>query len=102
MHCPCGLTWNDHVADHALITWLTLHTARFARTVRVNIINSREKYSDNYFDMDAGETRTIAVTLQEEWKEEEILSAAFSVEAENQKLFVVPVPADLNAGGQEH
>ncbi len=81
---------------------MTLHSARFARTVRVNIINSREKYSDNYFDMDAGETRTIAVTLQEEWKEEEILSAAFSVEAENQELFVVPVPADLNAGGPEH
>lgn len=68
---------------------IRLKSACFARNVRLTLCGIRAHYSDNYFDLDAGEEKTVCVEVpvQEEWKE--IYSHVLSVEAENQERFVV-------------
>ncbi|MDK2902564.1 MAG: beta-mannosidase [Clostridiales bacterium] len=43
--------------------FVTLRTQRYARNVRLNILDQKASYEDNYFDMDANTERTVAVRL---------------------------------------
>ena len=42
-----------------------LRAEHYARCVRLNILDMRADYSDNYFDLDAGSSRVITIDLQE-------------------------------------
>ncbi|MFD2330994.1 glycoside hydrolase family 2 protein [Cohnella sp. GCM10020058] len=44
---------------------IDLKTERYARNVRLNILDRRAKYSDNYFEMDAGGEKQIAISLRD-------------------------------------
>lgn len=65
-----------------------LRAERFARNVRLHILDCRARYSDNYFDLDAGQERELIVTVRpgQDWR-----SAALYVEGENVKRQVLPL-----------
>lgn len=53
---------------------LRLYTEKFARCVRVNILDCRADYSDNYFDMDAGMRKHLVIdVLESEGLEDSLL-----------------------------
>ncbi|WP_040951544.1 beta-mannosidase [Gorillibacterium massiliense] len=44
---------------------LRLQTDFYARNVRLNILDTRAEYSDNYFEMDAGSEKTVSIRLRD-------------------------------------
>lgn len=70
---------------------IRLKSARFARNVRLNILDVPADYSDNYFDMDAGEEKEIVITPLFCADEERLRKTVLYAEAENQKRFIVPL-----------
>ncbi|MDR2047039.1 MAG: glycoside hydrolase family 2 protein [Clostridiales bacterium] len=69
---------------------ITLKSASFARYVKLEIEDVSEPFSDNFFDMTAGETRTVAVAVPSNWDAETV----------RQKLSVRSV-ADVEPGATE-
>ena len=59
---------------------VSLKTDRFARSVRLNILDKRADYSDNYFEMDADSEKDITVSLHDA---EGIESKVLYIEGEN-------------------
>lgn len=68
-----------------------LHADRFARNVRMNLLDVRADYSDNYFDMDAGSTKEIRIQLPAHLTWRELAAKTLYVEAQNQERFVLPL-----------
>lgn len=67
---------------------ITLQSDHYARCVRLNILDVRADYSDNYFDIDAGEERTISIVLPQGALEKE---QALYAEGENAARMVIPL-----------
>lgn len=59
---------------------LSLKTEHYARNIRLNILNTRADYSDNYFEMDAGTEKTITISLHDVG---DIESKVLYIEGEN-------------------
>lgn len=74
---------------------ITLESDRYARCVRLNMLDVRADYSDNYFDIDPGEQRQVLIELPDgPVAREQVLY----VEGENLPRMVVPLPPLCEAG----
>ena len=71
--------------------WVRFRTDYLARNVRINICDVQAHYSDNYFDLDAGEEKVIHVKPCFQGELDDIRSRVLYVEAGNQKRFVAPL-----------
>ncbi|MFD2114749.1 glycoside hydrolase family 2 protein [Paenibacillus yanchengensis] len=67
---------------------VTLRADKFARHVRLNILDKRAKYSDNYFEMDAGTEKTITISL---YDPSDLESTVLYIEGENVPRIVQPL-----------
>jgi len=61
---------------------LVVKTEYYARNVRLNILDKRANYSDNYFEMDAGSEKNITISLHDA---EGIENTVLYIEGENTK-----------------
>jgi beta-mannosidase len=67
---------------------LWLRTEGYARNVRINLMDVRADYSDNYFDMDAGAERCISIDL---WEAGALRDRVVYIEGENVERLVLPL-----------
>ena len=66
-----------------------LRAEHYARCVRLNILDMRADYSDNYFDLDAGSSRVITIDLQE--SSEPLFALTLYAEGENVERLCLPL-----------
>ena len=67
---------------------MTLVTEHFARSVRINILDTRADYSDNYFEMDAYSDKEITVNLHNAI---DIENTVIYIEGENIHRIILPI-----------
>lgn len=84
---PSGLRVVCAKREGAVIT-LKLKAEYYARNVRVNILDVRADYSDNYFEMDADTKKNVVITLR---KAEELENTVLYIEGENVTRITVPL-----------
>lgn len=68
---------------------MELRAEHYARCVRLNILDMRADYSDNYFDLDAGSSRVITIDLQE--SSEPLFALTLYAEGENVERLCLPL-----------
>ena len=66
-----------------------LRAEHYAHCVRLNILDMRADYSDNYFDLDAGSSRVITIDLQE--SSEPLFALTLYAEGENVERLCLPL-----------
>lgn len=84
---PAGLKVVNVIRDDDELR-ITLKTDKYARNVRMNILDQRATYEDNYFDMDPGSERILSIRLH---NKDNIRDKALYVEGENVQRIVVPL-----------
>ncbi|MGF7142257.1 beta-mannosidase [Anaerotaenia torta] len=89
---PSGLRITGAWRKNTLIT-LRLRTEAYACNVRVNLLDKRADYSDNYFEMDAGSEKEITISLRDTLG---IESMALYIEGENVDRIILSL-AELQA-----
>ena len=82
-----GLTVAQCIREDARLT-LRLQAERYARHVRLNLLDRRADYSDNYFDLDAGGSKVVTVDLS---SCEGLMDTVLYLEGENVPRMVVPL-----------
>ena len=70
---------------------IELRAETFIRGIRLNLLDTEVAFSDNYFDMDANETKVIEIVLLEEYELEEVQGKALYTEAENCPREILPL-----------
>lgn len=68
---------------------VTLRAERYARHVRLHILDRRASYSDNYFELDAGQEKRVAISLYDDLAGLE--DTVLYVEAENAARTTLPL-----------
>lgn len=76
------------VVKKGLHIFLAVHAASYARSVRINLLDIQADYSDNYFDLDAGETKEIQIDLRNSYGIEDTV---LYLEGENFERVVLPI-----------
>jgi beta-mannosidase len=84
---PSGLRITSTGREGTVIT-LSLKTDYYARNVRVNILDKRADYNDNYFEMDAGSEKDITISLRDTTG---IENTVLYIEGENVSRITVPL-----------
>jgi beta-mannosidase len=68
--------------------YITLKTESYARNIRLNILDHKASYEDNYFDMDAGTEKTVCIRLKDM---KDIEDKLIYVEGENVERTVITI-----------
>lgn len=84
---PSGLKIIQAKRKDTVMT-LRLKTGFYARNVRVNILDKRADYSDNYFEMDAGMEKEVTISLRDTL---EIENRVLYIEGENVERITLPL-----------
>lgn len=70
--------------------FITIKTDRYARNIRLNVLDVDVRYEDNYFDMDAGTEKTLKLRINN-CKCNDIASKLLYIEGENVKRTIYPL-----------